>query len=59
MPELLEVGVPELLDGALLVPVLEGLTPGVRLAAALSDWLLLDEGVADGVPLPLEVPEVL
>ena len=59
MPEPLEVGVLELLGAPLLLPVAEALAPGARLAGALLLWLLLLEGVAEGVPLPLGVPEVL
>ena len=39
--------------------MLEALAPGAREAAALPDWLLLEEGVAEGVPLPLGVPVAL
>ena len=42
-----------------MLPVDEALAPGARLAAALPLWLLLGEGVAEGVPLPDGVPEVL
>jgi hypothetical protein len=59
VPELLEVGVLELLGAPLSLPVAEALTPGARLPAALLLWLLLLEGVAEAVPLPVAVPEEL
>ena len=59
MPELLPVGVPELLGAPLVLPEVEALAPTDREAAELPDWLLLGVGVAEGVPLPLGVPEEL
>ena len=42
-----------------MLPVLEALAPGARLAAALPVWRLLGDCVPEGVPLPEGVPEEL